>query len=382
MSTIDLHLKITGHEAKEWIRNCLAAIGTNHDDEEVLIDFISKHKPQDFKPPRKQRSSKTSEDRQTEAYNPDKCSARIWNKGLGAQCNKVRIGDSCFCKTHGKEADSHNGYTRFGCIDSDRFSNAYNDPSDDIHYWHDVERPKKKSSNSGPKAPRKQSRCSHCNQTGHNKRKCPLLASDNSSVQEFQQARVSLQQTIDNQSDNQSDICQPCTPSNDQVPLIPDNNDSTNSDDSQATVSMTDSQIAAAGCGLDIDDSPDQTQSNMEVIDFQGVEYLLDPEDNTVFTKDTYDEMGLWDGSSISFNSDEDKAAHDSVCSHNSDTSSNLITFEGIHYKLGEDGKTVYENEDDDEDDTEYGSWNGESIDFNPTGAKLHRKNKLVKKME
>ena len=48
--TIDFHAKLSGHEAKEWIRNCLTAMGHTHDDEEKLIDFISQHKPKDLDP--------------------------------------------------------------------------------------------------------------------------------------------------------------------------------------------------------------------------------------------------------------------------------------------------------------------------------------------
>ena len=57
--TIDFHAKLSGHEAKEWIRNCLTAMGHDHDDEEKLIDFISQHKPKDFKAPRKSRRTRS-----------------------------------------------------------------------------------------------------------------------------------------------------------------------------------------------------------------------------------------------------------------------------------------------------------------------------------
>ena len=58
--TIDFHAKLSGHEAKEWIHNCLTAMGHAHDDEEKLIEFISQHKPKDFKAPRKSRANKKS----------------------------------------------------------------------------------------------------------------------------------------------------------------------------------------------------------------------------------------------------------------------------------------------------------------------------------
>ena len=80
MASVDFHLKISGHEAKEWIRNCCDALdkgNASYDDEEGFIQFISEHKPKDFKPPRKSRASKkSSEERADTEYNCELCDAR------------------------------------------------------------------------------------------------------------------------------------------------------------------------------------------------------------------------------------------------------------------------------------------------------------------
>ena len=50
LPSIDFHQKISAHEAKEWIRNCMAAYDASVcGDEEQFIQFISRNKPKDFK---------------------------------------------------------------------------------------------------------------------------------------------------------------------------------------------------------------------------------------------------------------------------------------------------------------------------------------------
>ena len=115
--TIDFHAKLSGHEAKEWIQNCLTAMGHAHDDEEKLIDFISQHKPKDFKAPRKSRASKKSSSERSETeYECQLCDARVWNDGLGAQCTRKKKDDGCLCTIHCKEASKNDDKLRNGLI--------------------------------------------------------------------------------------------------------------------------------------------------------------------------------------------------------------------------------------------------------------------------
>ena len=46
-----------------------------------------------------------------------KCKARIWNGGAGGQCKSKCVGDSDFCRTHGKQHDS--GGLVHGRVDGD-----------------------------------------------------------------------------------------------------------------------------------------------------------------------------------------------------------------------------------------------------------------------
>ena len=46
-----------------------------------------------------------------------KCKARIWNGGAGGQCKSRCVGDSEFCRTHGKQNDS--GRLVHGRVDGD-----------------------------------------------------------------------------------------------------------------------------------------------------------------------------------------------------------------------------------------------------------------------
>ena len=46
-----------------------------------------------------------------------RCMARIWNGGAGGQCKSKCVGDSDFCRTHGKQNDS--GRLVHGRVDGD-----------------------------------------------------------------------------------------------------------------------------------------------------------------------------------------------------------------------------------------------------------------------
>ena len=46
-----------------------------------------------------------------------RCMARIWNGGAGGQCKSRCVGDSEFCRTHGKQSDS--GRLVHGRVDGD-----------------------------------------------------------------------------------------------------------------------------------------------------------------------------------------------------------------------------------------------------------------------
>ena len=46
-----------------------------------------------------------------------RCMARIWNGGAGGQCKSRCVGDSDFCRTHGKQNDS--GRLVHGRVDGD-----------------------------------------------------------------------------------------------------------------------------------------------------------------------------------------------------------------------------------------------------------------------
>ena len=159
--TIDFHAKLSGHEAKEWIHNCLTAMGHAHDDEEKLIEFISQHKPKDFKAPRKSRANKKSSSERSETeYECQLCDARVWNDGLGAQCTRKKKDGEWFCTIHCKEASKNDGKLRNGLITEDRPTHAYGDESQQLLPWHDVELPEKKTKkSSGGKGTRK---CSNC----------------------------------------------------------------------------------------------------------------------------------------------------------------------------------------------------------------------------
>ena len=187
MSSIDFNVKITGYEAKEWIRNILgdAEEGRIYDEEDFMT-LLVKHKPVDFKAPRKSRASKVSSSDRSEAeYDCQLCDARVWNhvdkaagdmRGLGGQCSRLKKEDECLCVIHIRESGKHDGLLRNGYINGPRPVHAYGDETQEFLKWHDVElpdKPVKKTSSGAPKGGKR--KCSNCGETGHNKKTCSLL---------------------------------------------------------------------------------------------------------------------------------------------------------------------------------------------------------------
>ena len=345
MSSIDFHTKISGHEAYAWIKNCLENHSLLPEDEEQLRDFIISHKPKDFKNPRKQRvSKKSSSERSSEPKDETRCDAIIWLKdgkvGYAGQCSRKKKGDNTLCSFHQKEADNHCGCTRFGLFDVTRYTHAYNNPEDTLHAWHDVEMPdkpkkEKKSSSNATKGTRK---CSLCGECGHNKRKCPQRNDSTENVaenntenvlppvdesnqdtgagtglpvettqEEFNQARVNLSNSIAESNDSQETVL-----------LVPDNQDELDED-------------------LSLDDQPDD-ESETNTITYQGVKYLYDKDEGEILDSELTP-IGDWDGVSIKFYNKELQDAHEADPSYSCDTD---IQYEGIDYKLSNDGKSVY----------------------------------------
>jgi hypothetical protein len=202
MSSIDFSAKITGYEAKEWIRNILddAEEGRIYDEEDFMT-LLVKHKPVDFKAPRKSRASKvSSSDRSDAEYDCQLCDARVWNadpdtkKGLGGQCSRLKKEDECLCVIHIKESGKHDGLLRNGYINAPRPVHAYGDETQQVLPWHDVElpdKPVKKTSSGAPKGGKR--KCSNCGETGHNKKTCSLLK-ENKVVEEV---KVVLDEIVD-----------------------------------------------------------------------------------------------------------------------------------------------------------------------------------------
>ena len=50
--------------------------------------------------------------------NPDRCMARLWNDGWGAQCTGKHLGDTCYCKNHQPGAHTKVIFTHIKVTDS------------------------------------------------------------------------------------------------------------------------------------------------------------------------------------------------------------------------------------------------------------------------
>ena len=317
MASVDFHQKISGHEAKEWIRNVCDAVfdwGATFDGEESFIKFISEHKPKDFKAPRKQRASKkSSEDRAATEYNCQLCDARVWNNARGGQCSRKKIDGEWCCTIHSKEAAKNDGKLRNGLITEERPTHAYGDESQALLPWHDVELPKKTKKTSGGEGKGKGKgtrKCSNCGECGHNKKTCPLLKCETvdkvekkveKKVEEVEKVedvistvRAALTEVVAKVEEKVEETVEEPVPEDDGAGtgLIPLNKESVEEPIVEEKVETPKTEPLS-------DEELEEDESGDNII-FQGIEYALDTEENMVYD-DELAEVGTWDGEKIEF---------------------------------------------------------------------------------
>ena len=331
MASVDFHQKISGHEAKEWIRNVCDALdrGATFDDEESFIKFISEHKPKDFKAPRKQRASKkSSEDRAATEYNCQLCDARVWNNALGGQCSRKKIDGEVCCSIHMKESAKNDGCLRNGYITEERPTHAYGDESQALLPWHDVELPKKTKKTSGGEGKGKGTRkCSNCGECGHNKKTCPLLKCETVDKDEKKvEKKVEKEKKVEEKKEKVEDVVSTVRAAltevvakveekvDEPIPeddgagtgLIPLNKESVEEDEPEEELFglEKDYQTNAGGNSTpkteQLSDEELEEDQSGDTITFQGIEYTLDTEENMVYD-DELAEVGTWDGEKIEF---------------------------------------------------------------------------------
>ena len=353
MATIDFHLKISTHEAKEWIRNCMNAYeegGSPEPGEEQFIQFITENKPKDFKAPRKSRASKkSSEERAESEYDCQLCDARVWNNALGGQCSRKKIEGECICSIHMKESGKNDGCLRNGLVTEDRPTHAYGDETQQMLPWHDVEIPKKtkKTSGGGGKVTRK---CSNCGEGGHNKKTCPLLKGDTEETVEKKE--------VENGDDGWA---------NDTEEL---------SDGEEETVveeEKKEKKVEKKEKKVEKVEKKENVEDVISTVRAALIDVVKTVED-TVSVED--------DGTGVGFEQIDSPTTEPlSDCANSDleeDESGDTIVFEGVEYTFdGEEG-LVYDDE-----LAEMGTWDGARIEFlNAQVAKLHRVRKLTIKNE
>ena len=350
--TIDFHAKLSGHEAKEWIRNCLTAMGHEHDDEEKLVDFISQHKPKDFKAPRKSRANKKSSSERSETeYECQLCDARVWNDGLGAQCTRKKKDGECLCTIHCKEASKNDGKLRNGLITEDRPTHAYGDESQQLLPWHDVDLPEKNTKkSSGGKGTRK---CSNCGECGHNKKTCPHLETEEMKEKRLLKEEAAAKRVAKKVAKAEAEATKTV-------------------ETEKHTV-----EDRGAGVGLHLIGEEVPVESVTQQVLTEVVDNVVDEKTTSMTTIQEFQIARTNLKKVVETNTtpvskpdlEEDLEEDDSG-------DGETIMFEGIEYTLDTEENIVYDDE-----LAEIGKWDGESIEFdNATNAKIHRVRKLALK--
>ena len=359
MSSIDFGAKITGYEAKEWIRNILgdAEEGRIYDEEDFMT-LLVKHKPVDFKAPRKSRASKMSSSERSEAeYDCQLCDARVWNadpvtkKGLGGQCSRKKLEDECLCVIHIKESGKHDGLLRNGFINGPRPVHAYGDDTLEFFKWHDVElpdKPVKKTSSGAPKGGKR--KCSNCGEAdGHNIKTCPLLK-DNKVVEEV---KVVLDEIVDTVVEGDKVV------------------EGDTHDFLGGRMNNEDGPVVEEGY-FNAEPEPEEEEEDVsepepeEEPEEETEEVVSEPEPEEEPEEETEVEESL--------------VTNDTELDEDEGTMDDEWSFEGVVYSLDTDDNLVYDDE-----LSELGQWDPESskIEWNSTSnAKLHNLRKMMLKKD
>jgi hypothetical protein len=363
MASIDFHQKITAHEAKAWIRNCMDAYDAALlGDEEQFIQFITENKPKDFKAPRKSRASKkSSEERAESEYDCQLCDARVWNDALGGQCSRKKLDGGVCCSIHMKESGKNDGCLRNGFVTEDRPTHAYGDETQQMLPWHDVEIPKKtkKTSGGGGKGTRK---CSNCGECGHNKKTCPLLKGDTEETVE----KKEVEETVDDGWANDTEELSDGEEETVEETEVEEEKKVEKKEKKEKKVEKKEKKVEKVEKKENVEDVISTVRAAL-------IDVVKTVED-TVSVED--------DGTGVGFEQIDSPTTEPlSDCANSDleeDESGDTIVFEGVEYTFdGEEG-LVYDDE-----LAEMGTWDGARIEFlNAQVAKLHRVRKLTIKNE
>ena len=369
MSSIDFGAKITGYEAKEWIRNILgdAEEGRIYDEEDFMT-LLVKHKPKDFKAPRKPRASKISSSDRSEAdYDCKLCDARVWNDALGGQCSRKKLDGEVCCSIHMKESGKNDGCLRNGFVTEDRPTHAYGDETQQMLPWHDVEIPKKtKKTTGGGKGTRK---CSNCGECGHNKKTCPLLKGDTEETvekKEVVEETVVEEENVDDGWANDTEELSDGEEETVEETEVEEEKKVEKKEKKEKKVEKKEKKVEKVEKKENVEDVISTVRAAL-------IDVVKTVED-TVSVED--------DGTGVGFEQIDSPTTEPlSDCANSDleeDASGDTIVFEGVEYTFdGEEG-LVYDDE-----LAEMGTWDGARIDFlNAQVAKLHRVRKLTIKNE
>lgn len=337
MSTITHHTKVTMYEVYKITQNFNEYMGYPPIDQEELIKIVKDCKPTDFKPPRKQRTSKSSEERHSEEYNPSLCDARVFGKGFGVQCSRKKSADNCLCTIHQRVFENNSNTLKEGFITGDRPTHHFNDTTKPRIPWNDLKSTETPTDSDKPKK-RKSSKpriCGKCKQPGHNARTCkadtlPLCLpcqddgsgvglprpdvtvdpdvdasilpnNDNPQVntarptttEEFSQARIALQENL---TSNPSDQ------------VVQAQADRLQSLQSNTTPVVEQEPTTSPQPDLEADTEEEDDSDSTTPFTFEDVLYTHD-NDNIVYDDDG-DEVGTWDGTNITFSDKQSEKAH------------------------------------------------------------------------
>lgn len=363
--SVSLTEKITVAEAHEWLKNASMEWGLTHHEADEFVENVTGFRPRDFKAPKAKRgpnkNSLSLEDRLCLPYDPTRCDAGVYvgpggKPGPGGHWVQCKCKADGVCKTHQKVVDKH-GVPRDGYFNQERPTHPFNDETKPPTPWEGVDVPKRKKGKKSSDGDRKPTTCGHCGEVGHNKRTCPNLN---------QEAKKPVKKPKKSMEDEKAELLKKLAAlEKKQEAAVVVNTDETTDhveesveettsvEEVSEEASMTESEVAAAGCWpSDHSSEPEpEPEPESEVLQADTSEYQVDLEED--LTTEELEE----DSDTITVDDESDETIE---CS-----------FEGIEYVRDKSG-TVFDMPEMDA----VGTWDedSQSISFEKHALKAHKK--------
>jgi hypothetical protein len=330
-------LKIGAGDAQDIVDANYQEHGEDGIEEHITGESVECFRPKPVKKSRAEKDKNSSE-RSTGDFNPEKCAARVWNHGFGAQCSRKCLEQGKLCKAHQKTKDAipEGDDLKHGYFDQERplfmLTAGDNIEKGGAIAWADLKEEmkaqkvsekkaktseKKKKKSSPKKAAKVEPAFPRPKGRGPKGKKWDYDSGEWTTTEQVikqdvdQEVAAAVKDIVQEVAENQvadEEIC---------VAASMDGKNLLEEDSSPDEGVGTGLVEAAAEKDLEVEDDEvaDQEvaeqeekkeEDDDETIEFEGVKYIFDDDSRELYTVDDMELIGTWDGQTIDWEDQEE----------------------------------------------------------------------------